>query len=134
MKTPNDSSPQLLTEQPSEAGCVQRACSGFFIVNTTDRPSEDHLAERRADGKFYYVHPRLKNIKAHWGMTPHAPTPIEAFGLRVMLLHGMLYGESDPQLEKTAAYSDGRPRKWQGARSFEFRFQNAKGELPTERK
>ena len=37
------------------------SCSGFFIVNRYDRPSEDHIAERRKDGYLYYVHPKLRN-------------------------------------------------------------------------
>jgi len=96
--------------------------SGFYIVNTYDRPSEDYIAEKRSDGKFYYVHPRLKNVKMYWGMTPEQPTPIEDFGIRVAQLDGMLYGARDPEMPKTAAYSDGRPRKWQGAGIFEFRY------------
>ena len=112
------------TNSTAIAGSSPVPCSGFFVVNTYDRPSEEHIAQKRADGKFYYVHPRLKNVKLYWGMTPENPTPIEAFGLRIALMDGMLYGATDPRLPKTAAYSDGRPRKWQGAKSFEFRFQN----------
>ena len=117
--------PKPQTNSTAIAGSSPVPCSGFFVVNTYDRPSEEHIAQKRADGKFYYVHPRLKNVKLYWGMTPENPTPIEAFGLRIALMDGMLYGATDPRLPKTAAYSDGRPRKWQGAKSFEFRFQNS---------
>lgn len=115
-------------EQPTNEGLDGTPGSGFYVVNTYDRPSEEHIAQKRADGKFYYVHPRLKNVKQYWGMTPENPTPIEAFGIRIALMDGMLYGATDPSARSvTASYSDGSPRKWQGAKSFEFRFQNVQG-------
>jgi hypothetical protein len=93
-------------------------------VNTTDRPSEEHLAERRADGKFYYVHPKLRDVKMHWGMKPINPTPVESFGMMVDVKAGILVGARDETAEVTATYSDGRPRRWQGSRMFAFRIQN----------
>lgn len=98
-------------------------CSGFFIVNDHDRPSEHHLAERRADGKFYYVHPDLWDVKAFHGMTPTSPTPVKEFGITVEIRHGLLRG--DNEFDSRATYRDGRPRRWQGARRFSFSFPNA---------
>jgi hypothetical protein len=112
-------------KEPAKRPSGATDCSGFFIVNDHDRPWAVSLAERREDGKFYYAHPMLRDDKRYHGMTPTSPTPIEAFGIRIALMDGMLYGATDPRLPVTASYSDGRPRKWQGGRSFEFRFQNA---------
>jgi hypothetical protein len=93
--------------------------SGLYIVNVFDCPSEEHLAEKRSNGKFYYVHPSLRKEKRYHGMTPENPTPVEDFGLIVERsggrVAGVLAGES------RAVYRDGRPRKWQGRESFEFR-------------
>ena len=94
--------------------------SGFWIVNDTDRPCERHLAERGTDGKFYYVHPTLRDEKAYHGMTPADPTPVEAFGLRVDVKEGKLMGMMDASVERCATYQDGRPRRWQGSREFSF--------------
>lgn len=118
------------TDTPLKADCPSATCSGFFIVNTTDRPSEYFLAERRADGKFYYVHPQLRHLKEYWGMTPTDPTPVEAFGLLVDVKAGILVGAVDDSVTVGATYADGRPRRWQGSRVFSFHTQNAQTDTP----
>ena len=103
-------------------------CSGFFIVNDHDRPWEASLAERREDGKFYYVHPTLRDDKRYHGITPEKPTPVESFGLMVDVKAGALIGLMDDTASVVATYRDGRPRRWQGSRVFSFDFQNASGD------
>ena len=100
-------------------------CSGFYIVNRYDRPSEEHVAERRADGKFYYVHPSLRRDKRYHGMTPDDPTPLEAFGMLVDVKAGILAVAMCGDLPHTATYPDGRKRHWQGRPVFTIRLQNA---------
>lgn len=98
------------------------SCSGFFIVNRYDRPSADHIAERRNDGYLYYVHPKLRNEKKYWAMNPDDPTPLEDFGIRIMIEGGELHGKLvDPS---RATYIDGRARNWQGDNEFSFDYPN----------
>lgn len=111
-------------KEPQMAGCQQEPCSGFFIVNRYDRPSEEHIAERRADGKFYYIHPHLRDQKQFHGMTPSDPTPLEAFGLLVDVKAGIFVGALSNELPHTATYGDGRKRHWQGRGTFSFDIQN----------
>jgi hypothetical protein len=111
------------TEQTPSSASPSTPCSGFFIVNVHDRPSAKHIAERRADGKFYYVHPALRNEKRYWGMNPEKPTPLEDFGIRWLIEEGRFHGKRiDPS---RATYYDGRLRKWQDDDEFSFSFQNA---------
>jgi|GEM_PF-4634694 len=99
----------------------QTPSSRFFIVNVYDRPSAEHIAERRADGKFYYVHPALRNEKQYRGMTPEKPTPLEDFGIRFLIEGGRFHGKRiDPS---RATYNDGRLRNWQGDAEFSFSIQ-----------
>jgi hypothetical protein len=103
-------------------GSYPSPCSGFFIVNRYDRPSEYHIAERRKDGHLYYVHPKLRKEKRYWAMNPDDPTPLEDFGIRIMIKGGKLHGKLvDPS---RATYLDGRVRKWQGDDEFFFDCQN----------
>ncbi len=60
-------------------------CSGFFIVNDFDRPDEERIAGKGKDGKFYYIHPSLRDVKLYHDMTPTNPTPLEDFGIRWMV-------------------------------------------------
>lgn len=94
--------------------------SGLYIVNTFDRPCPEHLAERRADGKFYYVHPALAGDKAFHGMHAIAPTPVEDFGVLVDLKAGIVAGGLCDGIQPVAAYEDNRPRRWQGPKAFAF--------------
>jgi len=103
-------------------------CSGFFIVNDFDRPDEERIAQQRADGKFYYIHPTLRKVKRYWGMTPENPTPLESFGISIALIGGEFRGCHNN--ESTATYRDGRPRRWQGEGLFSFSFQNTNGDAP----
>jgi len=99
------------------------SCSSFFIVNRYDRPSEEQIAERRKDGYLYYVHPKLRNEKMYWAMNPDDPTPLEDFGIRILIEGGKLHGKLvDPS---RATYLDGRVRKWQGDVEFFFDYPNA---------
>lgn len=98
---------------------TQASDSGFYIVNCFDRPEERLLAEKRSDGKFYYIHPDMRDDKQYWGMNPDNPTAVEAFGLMVDVKAGVLVGASDGSLV-SAVYEDGRPRKWQGSTFFSF--------------
>lgn len=87
----------------------------LFVVNTFDRPDQRHITIRKADGLLYYLHPELEQWK---GMSVTTATPLEDFGVachvELGILHGIAGGES------TATYTDGRPRKWQGAERFSF--------------
>jgi hypothetical protein len=115
-------------EQPANEGLDETTCSGFFIVNRYDRPSEDHVAERRKDGYMYYVHPKLRNEKRYWAMNPDDPTPLEDFGIRILIEGGKLHGKLvDPS---RATYLDGRVRKWQGDVEFFFDYPNAIAQAP----
>jgi hypothetical protein len=119
-KTP--SKPKRPAKQKAGGGCPGATCSGFFIVNRYDRPSEDHIAERRKDGYLYYVHPKLRNEKRYWAMNPDDPTPLEDFGIRILIEGGDLHGKLvDPS---RATYLDGRARKWQGGAEFSFDYPN----------
>ena len=92
-------------------------------MNSSDRPSEEHIAERRKDGKHYYIHPTLRDKKQFHGMTPSHPTPLESFGLLVDVKGGVFVGVRHG--ESIATYADGRPRRWQGSQRFSFYLQNA---------
>lgn len=99
-------------------------CSGFFIVNRYDRPSEEHIAERRENGYLYYIHPSLRNEKRYWAMNPDDPTPLKDFGVRILIEGGNVHGKLiDPS---RATYLDGRARKWQGSDEFSFDYPNVK--------
>ena len=94
------------------------APSGFYIVNETDRPDPERLAERQPDGALNYVHPDLRNVDWYWGMPIDWATPVEDFGVFVEIKDGILRGR---QLAlSTAKYADGRGRRWQGPAEFQF--------------
>ena len=90
----------------------------YFIVNTYDRPDERHIAIKRDDGKFYYVHPDLRDNKTYHGMTPSNPTPLEDFGIEWAEEEDMLFGTLCRK--PTATYQDGRIRYWQDKPHFHF--------------
>lgn len=88
---PNESTKNdQTTKLPPSAGATY---AGFFIVNDFDRPDEERIAERREDGKFYYIHPNLRNIKRYRGMTPTNPTPLEDFGIWMEIRDGKFRGK-----------------------------------------
>lgn len=125
-----DSTPP--TDQPeadnaASAGCMARLVRPLlFIVNVYDRPSELFIAERRKDGKYYYVHPDLRREKRYWGMEPENPTPLERFGIEVEIKDGNLHGKKVAKSE--AEYTDGRRRLWQGSPEFSFSLPNNQAE------
>lgn len=105
--------------------------SNLYIVNTTERPAEAFLAiKREEDGKFYYVHPELIWDNRYHGMTPRNPTPVEDFGITIAIEDGVVIGEMTGQ--SVAMYHDGRPRQWQGSRSFKFQLDRMPWDLPEE--
>lgn len=91
----------------------------YFIVNDFDKPCERFVAEKRADGKYYYVHPDLCDIKVYHGMTPDDPTPLDDFGIEWTVDDGQLFGTLTRK--PTATYHDGRTRYWQDQSSFHFK-------------
>jgi hypothetical protein len=97
-------------------------CSGFFVVNRYDSPNENHIAERRKDGLLYYIHPKLRNEKRYWGMNPDDPTPLEKFGIHILVKDGKLHGKL--VAPSRATYLDGRLRTWQGEDEFSFCYPN----------
>ncbi len=99
---------------------TEATAARFFIVNQFDRPCARCIAEKRSNGLFYYIHPELRDIKAHHGMNPTAPTSLHALGLRVEIKGHRFIAHLDPSLTATATYEDGRPRKWQGDSQFSF--------------
>jgi hypothetical protein len=109
-------------------GFPEASFSGFFIVNRYDRPGEEHIAERRSNGYLYYVHPSIRNDKRYWAMNPDDPTPLEDFGIHILIEGGELRGKLvDPS---RATYLDGRARKWQGSEEFSFDYRNTRGSIP----
>lgn len=92
----------------------------LYIVNDFDRPEAKHLAARRKDGKFYYVHPFLRDKKEFHGMTPKRPVPLDDFGFAYKLEDGVITGHAVKA--STATYEDGKLRQWQGGPAFEFKF------------
>ncbi len=90
----------------------------LYIVNDHDRPAEKFIAEKRKDGKFFYINPDLADDKRYWGMTPDKPTPLEDFGIEIAIFDGRLYGARNHPSK--ASYSDGRKRNWQGDQDFSF--------------
>jgi len=108
-------------ENTAGSDCQERlVLPELFIVNVYDRPSEGFIAERRADGKFYYVHPDLRREKRYWGMEPENPTPLKRFGIEVEIKEGKLNGKK--VAKSGAEYTDGRRRLWQGSPVFSFSF------------
>lgn len=91
----------------------------FYIIDDHDRPEGMMIAERREDG-FYYIHPKLKNVKAHHAMQPTRPTPVEDFGIEITISDGMISGKQ--VRDSVATYRDGKPRKWQGYPEFKFQY------------
>lgn len=91
----------------------------YYIVNEYDRPDGERIAEKRENGKFYYMHPSLRNVKQFHGMTPTNPTPIEDFGIVWSVVDGVFHGKlTNPSI---ATYKDGKPRRWQGWEEFSFK-------------
>lgn len=84
----------------------------FVILNEFDRPYSELIAERRPDGLYYYVHPRLRGDNSFLGMDPGQPTPIEDFGVAWRIDGHKFHWTFDASLHK-ATYSDGQPRMWQ---------------------
>lgn len=91
----------------------------LYIANTFDRPDERHIAEKRLDGRFYYIHPTLCDEPVYWGMTPNNPTPLEEFGIDVAVDDGILEGRLVRESEAT--YDTGEERRWQGGSPFSFK-------------
>jgi hypothetical protein len=110
------------TNSTAGSDCQERFVLPLFIVNVYDRPSEKFIAEKRADGTFYYVHPALRNDREYWRMTPENPTPLERFGIETEIRDGQLHGRKIGRSEAT--YADGRRRLWQGEPEFSFSWQN----------
>jgi hypothetical protein len=90
----------------------------FVIVNYYDKPCARHIAQRRPDGTYNYIHPDLRDDPAYHGMTPTNPTPLGLFGIQVFVHGGLFHGEQNDQSDAT--YADGRIRQWQGAQKFHF--------------
>jgi hypothetical protein len=99
----------------------QESTSRFYIVNSCDRPDEKHIAEKRRNGLFYYIHPALRHERRYWKMNPLNPTPVFDFGISIEIENGMIRGSLvSPSVAK---YGDDRTRKWQGSDSFTFDYQ-----------
>jgi hypothetical protein len=98
------------------------ALDDLFIINDADCPEAACIARKSSkNGKFYYIHPKLRAIKDYYGMTPTRPTPIKDFGVR-MVIEANPEGGSTLKFTvdqaSTATYRDGKPRRWQGTTSF----------------
>lgn len=98
-------------------------CSAFYIVNGFDRPCERLIAERRADGLLYYVHPELRDQKSYHGMSAEESVPVADFGIQLSIEDGMLHGIQI--YDSRAIYPDGRGRRWQGSSRFRVPLPNA---------
>jgi hypothetical protein len=91
----------------------------LYIINEFDGPCPKNIAEKRMDGKFYYIHPSVRNIKVHHGMQPKNPTLVEDFGIELEFKSGRLFGYLTK--ESIATYGNNKtPRSWQGAIEFSF--------------
>jgi len=91
----------------------------YYILNCYECPNEQCITKKRRNGKFYYIHRKLKNIKEYWGMEYKNPTPVEDFGIVLTRENGFLCGKLENPSK--AVYEDGRPRKWQGSTEFKIK-------------
>jgi hypothetical protein len=86
------------------------------IVNSMDRPCPRLVAEERADGLLYYIHPDIRDNKSYHGMSAAEATPLEHFGFEVEVHPGFILCV---QVRKsTATYPSGASREWQGNSYF----------------
>lgn len=84
----------------------------FAIVNDIDAP-QPSLVCQWVPGVGYCYLDRRAGKANHDGMHPTKPTPIEAFGFNVTQDEGRVRFQLLDDLEVTATYADGRPRRWQ---------------------
>lgn len=95
----------------------------FFIVNETDRPCELLIAERRDDGKLYYINPILRKDKDFHGMPFREATPLENFGIEFEIENNDTF-KGQLKNFSIATYEDGSSREWQGNESFSFDYKS----------
>lgn len=113
----------VIKAQPRDGvGLGAPPCSAFYIVNGFDRPCERLIAERRADGLLYYVHPELRDQKSYHGMSAEEAVPVADFGIQLSIEDGILQGIQT--CDSRAIYPDGRARRWQGSSRFRVPFPN----------
>jgi len=96
----------------------------FYIVNDTDRPHENMIAELCGDGKLWYLDTKKRN--RYPGMAPESATLVQDFGLRIEVRDDVLHGEVTGA-PSTACYHDGMTRRWQGSVTFDVDLQTAQG-------
>ena len=88
----------------------------LYIVDDCDAPCFECIARKAKNGKFYYIHKKLRNVKQFYGMTPTNPAPLKDFGLTMQIKDGCLcFVKAHKSI---ATYRDGRPRDWQDYHSF----------------
>lgn len=88
----------------------------FYIVNSFDRPFPQHVAQLR-DGKLFYIHAELRDVKHYKGMDAGGATRVANFGIVLRQTTQGLHGSLE--FPTTATYPhDGRPRQWQGPKEW----------------
>lgn len=82
----------------------------YAIINDVDRPYERLVVQLKDDGKYYYMHPDLKD---HGSMSPRdTTTNLTDFGIDIIEKGNKV--KFIKTLSSIARYSDGRTRNWQG--------------------
>lgn len=81
----------------------------FAIMNDTDAPSKNHIAEW-VEGVGYCYMGERQRLRRFDGMNPKTPTPIERFGFTVYVGKQDVLFEGGGEI--TATYEDGKFRPW----------------------
>lgn len=87
----------------------------FYIVNSFDRPYERLVTQLR-DGKLYYIHAELRDVKHYKGMDAGGATRVANFGIVLRQTTEGLHGSLE--FPTTAKYRNGDPRQWQGQKQW----------------
>ena len=87
----------------------------FYIINTVDRPDEEHVVQLVGEHKYEYLSTRLRSYGTLIG-TRKDTTPIEDFGFKVTVKHDR--ATFSRIYESKATYLDDTPRQWQGSDEF----------------
>lgn len=96
---------------------------GFYIVNCFDRPEEALIAQE-IGGRLWYIAPKFKDYLKGVGFDMDRATPLEDFGLEIEIRNDRLIGKL--VRESVAVYHDGKPRQWQGSKTFDVPYHRPK--------
>ena len=85
----------------------------LYIVNDTDRPCEELLAEM-INNKLWYINQEKRTL--YPAMSKGEATLLEDFGVVYRIVGNQVFGVASRK--STATYRDGSPRRWQGSGRF----------------